>query len=73
MSHLNAQVLRDMVLGRKTPLVESCPFVDRRVFPWPPEPIRSAMGHAMRTWLRVEDWANEGELRRAKAQVHAFD
>lgn len=73
MSHLNAQTIRDMILERKTPLVEECPFVDRTVIPWPPEPLRSAMGHAMRTYLRIEDWAHEGELRRAKAQVHADD
>jgi glycine/D-amino acid oxidase-like deaminating enzyme len=70
MTHLNAQTLRDMVLERESDLTES-PFVGRRVLPWPPEPLRSAMGLAMRSYLRTEDWANEGELRRAKAQVHA--
>ncbi len=73
MSHLNARVIRDIILERKTPLVDGCPFVDRRVFPWPPEPIRSTLGHLMRGYLRIEDWANEGELRRVKAQVHADD
>ncbi len=73
MSHLNAQVIRDLILERETGLVEACPFVDRTVLPWPPEPVRSAMGHLMRGYLRLEDWANEGELRRTKAQVHADD
>lgn len=71
MSHLNARTIRDMILERETPLVEACPFVDRTVIPWPPEPIRSALGHLMRGYLRTEDWLNEGELRRSKAQVHA--
>jgi glycine/D-amino acid oxidase-like deaminating enzyme len=70
MTHLNAQVLRDMVLERESDLTES-PFVDRRVLPWPPEPLRLAMGLAMRAYLKTEDWLNEGEIRRAKAQVHA--
>ncbi len=70
MVHLNAQVLRDMVLDRESELTES-PFVGRRVIPWPPEPIRLAMGLAMRSYLRLEDWSRERDLRRAKAQVHA--
>jgi glycine/D-amino acid oxidase-like deaminating enzyme len=69
MSHLNAQVLRDMVLERKTDLVES-PFVGRTLVPWPPEPVRSVMGHAMRTWLRVEDWSREGEMRQARRALN---
>ncbi len=73
MSHLNGQTIRDMILERENGLVESCPFVDRTVLPWPPEPIRTALGHLLRTYLRIEDWAKEGELRRAKAQVHADD
>lgn len=64
MSHLNAQTLRDMLLDRNTDLTQG-PFVDRRLVPWPAEPLRSALGHAMRTYLRVEDWSREGELRRA--------
>jgi glycine/D-amino acid oxidase-like deaminating enzyme len=66
MSHLNAQTLRDMLLDRNTDLTNG-PFVDRRVVPWPGEPIRSALGHAMRTYLRAEDWSRERELRRAQA------
>jgi glycine/D-amino acid oxidase-like deaminating enzyme len=65
MTHLNAQTLRDMLLERKTELLDG-PFVDRRVIPWPPEPIRTALGLALRSYLRIEDWAFEGELREAK-------
>ncbi|NIP82851.1 MAG: hypothetical protein GWM90_27960 [Gemmatimonadetes bacterium] len=70
MTHLNAQTIRDLVLERETDLTAS-PFVNRTVLPWPPEPIRSMLGHVLRTYLRLEDWAKEGELRRTKAQVHA--
>jgi glycine/D-amino acid oxidase-like deaminating enzyme len=70
MTHLNAQAIRDLILERETDLTDS-PFVNRTVLPWPPEPIRTMLGHVMRTYLRIEDWAKEGELRRAKAQVHA--
>jgi glycine/D-amino acid oxidase-like deaminating enzyme len=69
MTHLNAQTIRDLILERKTGLVEECPFVNRTVLPWPPEPIRTALGHILRTYLRLEDWANERELRRAKAEM----
>jgi len=60
MSHLNAQVLRDLVLERKSEL--KCPFVNRRVIPWPPEPIRIAIGAALRAYLRTEDWAYERRI-----------
>jgi glycine/D-amino acid oxidase-like deaminating enzyme len=38
MSHLNAQVIRDLILERKSELSD-CPFVNRRVISWPPEPL----------------------------------
>lgn len=61
MSHLNAQTIRDLLLERKTDLLD-CPFVNRRLIPWPPEPLLSTAAHALRTYLRVEDWAYEREL-----------
>ena len=60
MSHLNAQVLRDLVLERKSEL--ACPFVDRTVIPWPPEPIRIAIAAGLRAYLRTEDWAYERHM-----------
>ena len=62
MSHLNAQTIRDLLLERKTDLLD-CPFVNRRLIPWPPEPLLSTAAHALRTYLRVEDWAYEREIR----------
>ncbi|MFZ0889631.1 MAG: FAD-dependent oxidoreductase [Candidatus Binataceae bacterium] len=63
MSHLNAQVLRDLVLERESEL--KCPFVNRRVIPWPPEPLRMMIGAGLRTYLRAEDWAYERRVGRA--------
>jgi glycine/D-amino acid oxidase-like deaminating enzyme len=57
-SHLNAQVLRDLLLERKTDLLD-CPFVNRRVIPWPPEPLRIVAARGIRAYLRAEDWAYE--------------
>jgi glycine/D-amino acid oxidase-like deaminating enzyme len=70
MTHLNAQVLRDLILERDTDLTGS-PFIRRRTLPWPPEPFRVALGLAMRAVLKTEDWLKEGEIRRARDQVHA--
>jgi hypothetical protein len=68
MTHLNAQTLRDLLLERKTDLAEG-PFVERRVIPWPPEPFRTALGLALRSYLRIEDWAYESELREARRRL----
>jgi hypothetical protein len=70
MTHLNAQALRDLLLERTTELTES-PFVNRRVFPWPPEPIRHALGLVMRGYLRAEDWLKERSLRRLRNRLDA--
>jgi glycine/D-amino acid oxidase-like deaminating enzyme len=58
MTHLNAQVIRDLVLERRSELTET-PFVNRRVIPWPPEPLRFAVSAGMRAYLQAEDWARE--------------
>jgi glycine/D-amino acid oxidase-like deaminating enzyme len=76
MTHLNAQTLRDMVLERKTELLEG-PFVRTRLLPWPPEPLRTAAGYGMRALLQIEDGLREARLRRmtseptVPAPVHA--
>ncbi|MBE0409088.1 MAG: hypothetical protein IBX69_05080 [Anaerolineales bacterium] len=61
MSHLNAQVLRDLLLERKSTLSEN-PFVNRRVIPWPPEPLRFTVGSVLRAYLQLEDWWYERNL-----------
>jgi glycine/D-amino acid oxidase-like deaminating enzyme len=67
MSHLNAQVLRDLVLERESTL--DCPFVTRRVIGWPAEPLRIVAATAVRGVLQAEDWVKERPLRRALARV----
>jgi len=58
LTHLNAQVLRDLLLGRKSDLLD-CPFVNRRVIPWPPEPLRIMAAAGLRAYLQAEDWVHE--------------
>lgn len=62
MSHMNAGVLRDLVLGHQAEARE-CPFFSEPLR-WPPEPLRIAAAAAMRGWLQLEDWTRERELRR---------
>jgi glycine/D-amino acid oxidase-like deaminating enzyme len=57
-SHLNAQVLRDLLLERRTELTAS-PFVSRRTLPWPPEPLRIGIALALRGALQLQDWICE--------------
>ncbi len=61
LTHLNAQVLRDLLLRRKSELLD-CPFVNRRVIPWPPEPLRIMAAAGMRAYLRAEDWVHERHM-----------
>jgi glycine/D-amino acid oxidase-like deaminating enzyme len=59
-SHLNGQTIRDLVLERHSELTE-VPFVNRRVVPWPPEPLRLAISAALRGYLAGEDrWYERG-------------
>ena len=61
-SHLNAVTIRDLLLERQSDLL-ACPFVNRRLLPWPPEPLRFAAASAVRAYLRFEDWTYERRLR----------
>jgi glycine/D-amino acid oxidase-like deaminating enzyme len=60
-SHLNAQTLRDLILERRTDLVDS-PFVGSGFIPWPPEPLSSAGAYLLRLYLQVEDRVKEKNL-----------
>jgi glycine/D-amino acid oxidase-like deaminating enzyme len=62
MSHMNGQIIRDLLLERQSDLLD-CPFVNRRVLPWPPEPLRMAAATAVRGYLRLEDFCHERHLR----------
>jgi len=54
MTHLNGCTLADLVLEKQTDLT-SVWFVNRRTIPWPPEPLRLVVSHAIRGYMRVED------------------
>lgn len=58
MTHQNAKTLADLLLERETENT-ACPFVNRRVISWPPEPLRSAIAQGLRGYLRAEDWMHE--------------
>lgn len=61
LAHLNGRTLADLVGERKTDLTAVW-FVHRRVLPWPPEPIRFAISHAVRGYMRLEDRLFERRL-----------
>ncbi len=54
MTHLNGRLLADLILENKTDLTDVW-FVNRRMIPWPPEPLRLAASQAIRGYLRLED------------------
>ena len=61
MAHLNGRTIADLVLDRDTDLTRVW-FVGRRMIPWPPEPIRFIAGHAIRGYMRAEDWVYERKM-----------
>jgi glycine/D-amino acid oxidase-like deaminating enzyme len=54
MMNMAGQVLRDLVLGAQTELTDLF-FVNRRVVPLPPEPLRYGVAEAIRGGLRAQD------------------
>ncbi len=50
----NGRILADLVLERQTPLTDLW-FVNRRVWPWPPEPGRLLLSLLVRGYLQGED------------------
>lgn len=58
MTQMNGQVIRDLILERKTALTDLC-FVNRRLIPWPPEPLRLMVSVALRSYLQLEDYLYE--------------
>jgi glycine/D-amino acid oxidase-like deaminating enzyme len=61
MSHLNGKAICDMLLERQSDLMD-CPFINRRVIAWPPEPLRIIAAGALRGYLQLEDWYYERDL-----------
>ncbi len=64
MSYRNGRVLASLLLDRDRDLVDSCPFVNRRLVPWPAEPLATAAKYSLREYLRAEDAFNERVLTR---------
>jgi glycine/D-amino acid oxidase-like deaminating enzyme len=54
LAHQNGWTLADLLLGRRTERTEVF-FVNRRVFPWPPEPLRLLAAATIRGLLETED------------------
>jgi glycine/D-amino acid oxidase-like deaminating enzyme len=64
MSYRNGEVLGELLLGDGEGLAGECPFVNRRVIPWPGEPLASAAKHSIRGYLQAEDAFHEKVLAR---------
>jgi len=54
MTHLNGRTLADLALERKTDLTDIW-FINRRMIPWPPEPLRMVASQIIRGYMRIED------------------
>jgi glycine/D-amino acid oxidase-like deaminating enzyme len=54
LTQLNGRTIADLLLGRETELTSAF-LVTRRVIPWPPEPLRFVLSHAIRGYMRLED------------------
>jgi hypothetical protein len=54
MCHLHGQTLRDLILERDTDLTGTF-FVNRRVVPFPPEPLKHAVMDGIVGFMRWED------------------
>jgi len=63
MTHLNGRTIADLLLERKTDLTEVW-FVNRKMIPWPPEPLRLLASQAIRGYMRIEDALYERNMRK---------
>ncbi len=63
MTHLNGRTLADLALECKTELTDVW-FINRKMIPWPPEPIRMLTSQAIRGYLQLEDRLFERHLKR---------
>jgi glycine/D-amino acid oxidase-like deaminating enzyme len=62
-THLNGQTLADLLLEKKTDLT-SIWFVNRRVIPWPPEPLRWVASQAILGYMHIEDRIYERNMKK---------
>ncbi len=61
MTHLNGWTVADLILERKSDLTSTW-FINRRMIPWPPEPLRLLASQTIRGYLRLEDALYERDL-----------
>jgi glycine/D-amino acid oxidase-like deaminating enzyme len=61
MTHLNGWTIADLLLERKSDLTDIW-FVNRRMIPWPPEPLRLVASQAIRGYMRLEDALYERKM-----------
>ncbi len=54
----NGRILAELALDKKSSLTDLW-FVNRRVLPWPPEPLRFILSAVIRGILQAEDWWKE--------------
>jgi glycine/D-amino acid oxidase-like deaminating enzyme len=54
-TQMNGQIIRDLVLGLQTDLTEQW-FVNQRILPIPPEPIRSIVARTVMATMALDDW-----------------
>lgn len=64
MSYLNGVVLAELLLEGTRDVATECPFVNRRVVPWPAEPLASIAKYGLRAYLQAEDAVHENVLAR---------
>jgi len=61
MAQFNGRTIADLILEKDTDLTQVW-FVGRRTIPWPPEPFRFVVSHAIRGYLKAEDAIYERKL-----------
>jgi glycine/D-amino acid oxidase-like deaminating enzyme len=64
MSYVNGRELAGLLLEQPPGELPPCPFINRRLVPWPPEPLQTVAAHALRGYLRAEDAVYERSLPR---------
>ncbi|MGI5487380.1 NAD(P)/FAD-dependent oxidoreductase [Microtetraspora malaysiensis] len=71
-TNLAGRTLRDLVLGRETPLT-GLPWVDRRVRAWEPEPLRWLGVHSMYRLYRIADAREAKGMRKTSVLARVAD
>lgn len=54
LTHYNGWTLVELLLEQTSESIEAF-FVNRKMIPWPPEPLRFVTGYTIRGYMRLED------------------